>query len=115
MLLRSTLTARFVPRRAHRFAASLPVCFFSEGYTGQGTVTDLSLKGCAVVGNQAVRCGDTLTLHPPEFGEAPLLAGSYAVVRWVLGHEFGAEFVQSQPKKTQRRLREWVKLMAARR
>lgn len=43
-----------------------------------------------------------------------LLAGSCVVVRWVLGREFGAEIVQAQPK-AHRRLREWVRLMAAKR
>jgi hypothetical protein len=114
MLPRSTLPARFVPRRTHRFPANLPLCFFNEAYVGQGRVTDLSLKGCAVVGNQIVKRGDTLTFHAPYAGDAPLLAGSCAVVRWVLGHEFGAEIVQAQPK-AQRRLREWVKLMATKR
>lgn len=108
------IPSRFAPRRVHRFPASFTVCFFTQDYVGKGMVTDLSLNGCAVVGNQAVKCGDTLTLHPPESGDAPLLAGSCAVVRWVLGHEFGAEIVQAQPND-QRRLREWVKLMAARR
>jgi hypothetical protein len=90
------------------------VCFFSEGYVGQGTVTDLSLKGCAVSGNQIVKRGETLYFQSAGAGDTPLLTGSYVVVRWVLGHEFRAEIVQAS-SAAQRRLREWVRLMAVKR
>lgn len=110
----SSVSTRFEPRRAHRFPTAFTVSFFNQGYVGQGTVTDLSLTGCGVVGNQVVRCGETLCFHATGPGEAPLLAGSCVIVRWVLGQEFGAEIVRAQPK-VQRRLRDWVKLMAMKR
>lgn len=106
--------SRFAPRRVHRFPAGLSVTYFNLKYVGKGKVTDLSLTGCAVVGNQVVKRGDTLHFHPTAPGDAPPLAGSCAVVRWVLGREFGAEIVQANPK-AQRRIREWVRLMAAQR
>jgi hypothetical protein len=72
--------------------------------------SNLSLGGCSVNGNMAVRDGDdfTLRLHLPG-QECPIVVQK-AAVRWVTGKTFGFEFVslESVERERLRELLRWV-------
>jgi hypothetical protein len=76
----------------------------------KGITNNLSLGGCRINGNLAVRRGQLLTvrLHVP--GEESPIVVERAAVRWVAGEEFGLQFV-SLPSGERERLHgllQWV-------
>jgi hypothetical protein len=80
-----------VQRQSSRFHIQLPATFSGNRETGSGLVTELSLAGCSVISEDAVRPGATLVLHvqlPAE--DAPLKLE--ASVQWADGPSFGLEF-----------------------
>jgi len=76
----------------------------------RGFTNNLSLGGCSVNGNMAVKDGDDLTLllHLP--GQERPIVVEKASVRWVAGKTFGFEFVslQSLERERLRELLRWV-------
>lgn len=73
-----------------RFTLSIT---FSGDTEGEGSVINLSMKGCKVESDAGVRVGDAMSLIillPAE--ESPMTI-ELALVRWAKGQCFGLEFV----------------------
>jgi c-di-GMP-binding flagellar brake protein YcgR len=97
-------------RRMRRHAIFLPVEV--DGKKGvKGLTTDLSLGGCRISSNLAVRRGQhlPLRLHLPG-RESPIVV-ERAAVRWVGEKGFGLQFM-SLPSSERERLGELLQLVA---
>lgn len=90
---------RSEPRFAVRFRSS----FSSKKMLGgEGTVTELSSRGCRVCAEAPVPAKTILEMHlNVEDDEAPIKIPE-AVVRWSEGNEFGLEFRDIDPKSFDR-------------
>ncbi len=98
---------RSEPRFDVRFRSS-----FASGKMlgGQGTVTDLSSRGCRVSADSSVPAKTVLEMHLTlEDNEEPIKI-SEAVVRWSEGNDFGLEFREMDPKSFDRMRRVIQKL-----
>ena len=69
----------------------------SSDRIGNGTVADLSVKGCQVHSDVPIQKGDhvSLRLHIPQ-RDVPVSI-EMATVRWTKGHAFGLEFISLWP------------------
>ncbi|HLZ34792.1 MAG TPA: PilZ domain-containing protein [Nitrospira sp.] len=97
-------------RRLKRHTILLPVEI--DGKTGAKGLTDnLSLGGCRMKGNLAIRRGQhlTLRLHLPGV-ESPIVV-ERAAVRWVVEKDFGLQFM-SIPSSERARLEGVLQLVA---
>ena len=73
------------PRVDTRFAATL---IDSDGGKHHVTVTDISREGCRLETNELLKIGETVQLEVPKYGMYP------AQIRWALGDEAGAVFLE---------------------
>lgn len=73
-----------------RFALSIS---FSGETEGEGSVINLSMKGCKVESDAGVKVGDAMSLILLLPGEQAPTAVDLALVRWAKGQWFGLEFV----------------------
>ncbi len=90
-------------------SARIEISFLLQGHRrGEGTVADLSTKGCKVVSQAQVLVGDrlSLTIHIPKH-DAPFRVG-VALVRWVTRGSFGLEWTALQADD-ERRLQIWMR------
>ena len=92
------------------FARSELSVSFDGDYRGEGTVVNLSAKGCKVLSHAQVRAGDrlSLSLHIPR-RTSPLEINP-AYVRWVEDGSFGLEWT-ALPTNVERML---LRLITAR-
>lgn len=72
-----------------RFALSIS---FSGDAEGEGSVINLSIKGCQVESDAGVQVGDAMSLIILLPEDAPTTV-DLALVRWAKGQYFGVEFV----------------------
>jgi hypothetical protein len=72
---------------------------------GEGTLIDLSLRGCGVLSSVDILPGTTLQLRIETAGKQGLLTIGQAVVRWYCNGRAGLEFLSMQPD-------EWARLQA---
>ena len=82
-------------RRHMRFPVQFRSTFSSVnvvGGEGEGTLADLSVRGCRVESRAVVKTGTALQLQLYLPDETAHLA-TVAAVRWARGAAFGAEFV----------------------
>jgi PilZ domain-containing protein len=89
--------------------ARIEISFLLQGHRrGEGTVADLSAKGCKVMSQTQVRVGDrlSLTIHVPKH-DAPFRVG-VALVRWITRGSFGLEWTALYPDDEQR-LQMWMR------
>jgi len=97
-------------RRVKRHAIFLPVEV--NGKKGvKGLTNDLSLGGCRINGNLAVRHGQHLPLRLHLPGQQPPIVVERAAVRWVGEKDFGLQFM-SIPSSEQERLGELLQRVA---
>ena len=97
-------------RRMSRHAIFLPVEV--NGKKGvKGLTNDLSLEGCRISGNLAVRHGQHLPLRLHLPGEEPPIVVQRAAVRWVGKKDFGLQFM-SIPSSERERLGELLQWVA---
>ena len=88
-------------RRNRRYAILLPV--ETDGTEGmKGLTHDLSLGGCRMNGNLAVRRGQHLTLRLHLPGEDSPIVVERAAVRWVREKVFGLEFMSLSSSERER-------------
>jgi hypothetical protein len=73
------------PRVDTRFKATL---INSDGSKHMVIVTDLSREGCRLESEELLRIGETVELEVPKYGLFP------AQIRWALGNEAGAVFLE---------------------
>ena len=95
-------------RRMRRHAIFLPVEV--DGKKVKGLINDLSLGGCRMNGNLAVRRGQHLTLRLLLPGQESPIVVERAAVRWVDEKDFGLQFM-SIPFNQRERLQgllQWV-------
>lgn len=82
----------------HRKDARFPVQFRSSFsstnvVSGEGTLSDLSIRGCRIFTLIEVKPGTALLIKvQTSQGESPIQI-SQAIVRWFRGSHFGCEFV----------------------
>ncbi|MGE3152523.1 MAG: PilZ domain-containing protein [Nitrospiraceae bacterium] len=95
--------ARTVPRFPVQFRSS----FTSTNVTGgEGSVVDLSVRGCRIESSTHILTGTVLELRIFASDEEAPLGIDQVIVRWTRGRVFGVEFVSIQPE-------EWVRLQQA--
>ncbi|ULA58076.1 MAG: PilZ domain-containing protein [Nitrospira sp.] len=91
-------------RQHERFPAHFRSAFSSVNRVeGEGTVVDLSLRGCGIVCRTAIHPGTTLTLRIQVPGPETALTVRQAVVRWCRDGRIGLEFLSLSPE-------EWARL-----
>ena len=91
-------------RKNPRFPVRFRSSFTSLNIVGgDGTITDLSLRGCRVETQTEVRPGTSLEVRIHTSEEEPPLKIQEAVVRWSRPQQFGMEFVTLEPE-------EWARL-----
>ncbi len=92
----------------HRQHPRFPVQFrssFSSAniISGEGTLGDLSIRGCRVFSSADVKPGTTLQVRVELSSRQPPIQVKQAVVRWRRDGSFGLEFVSLIPD-------EWARL-----
>lgn len=101
---------RSEPRFAVRFRSS----FSSQKMLGgEGTVTDLSSRGCRVSADTPVPNKAVLEIHIHLEDDQPPIKISEAVVRWSEGSVFGLEFREIEPQSFDRLRRAIQRLSSA--
>jgi len=73
------------PRVDTRFNATL---IDSDGGKHDVIVTDISREGCRLEAKEMLKIGETVQLEVPKYGLYP------AQIRWALGNEAGAVFLE---------------------
>jgi hypothetical protein len=84
-----------------RFKVDLPVSFTGDA-TGTGTVYNLGIGGCKVLSRNGVAQGAILTVHLRVPGASSAITIRAATVRWVMGQDFGLEFLGMQESERER-------------
>ena len=70
---------------------------------GEGTVVDLSIRGCRIESPTDVQPGASLEVRIAVIEHEPPIQIQQALVRWSRGRQFGLEFVTMAPE-------EWARL-----
>lgn len=81
-------------RSSERFPVTYPVIFGGAPFVGEGTLTDLSASGCAIVCDRTVLSGSYVRLNVLMPDHSPSLAIDLGKIRWVRGRVFGVEFIR---------------------
>ena len=95
------------PRNPPRYLVQLPVSFAWDR-KGNGTVHNLSVKGCLIQAETAVAEGEYFSLQLSlrgQRGQEEPVQVKLAAVRWSKGRAFGTEFLLLDPDEQQRLLR----------
>lgn len=91
-------------RKDTRFPVEFRSSFSSANVVaGDGTLNDLSIRGCRVFSLIDVKPGTVLKLHIHASEDEPPIQISQSVVRWCRSGSFGCEFVNLNPD-------EWARL-----
>jgi hypothetical protein len=91
-------------RKAPRFPVQFHSSFSSANVvSGEGTLGDLSIRGCRVFSLTEVKPGTTVQLRVDVSDDEPPLQVDQAIVRWHRDNSFGLEFVSLTPD-------EWARL-----
>jgi hypothetical protein len=91
-------------RKDSRFPVQFRSSFSSTNVvSGEGTLSDLSIRGCRVFSLVEVKPGTALQLRVQTSDDEPPIQVSQAVVRWFRASHFGCEFVNMSPD-------EWARL-----
>ena len=81
-------------RSSTRAAVTFPVRLSCDSKTGEGTVINLSVPGCAIETDLPVQPGDYLELRVMAPDQARPLAVELAKVRWAAQQKVGIEFIR---------------------
>lgn len=91
-------------RKDPRFAVEFRSSFSSANIvSGDGTLSDLSIRGCRIFSLIDMKPGTALQLRVHVADDEPPIQISQAVARWFRGGIFGCEFVNLSPD-------EWARL-----
>lgn len=89
------MTDTIVNWRIHpRLSVAYPVIFGGAPFVGEGTVSDLSLTGCAVNCHRTVLIGSYIKLSVLLPDPTASLFIELGKVRWVKDNTFGVEFIR---------------------
>ena len=96
-------------RRTRRHTVLLPVEVDGKK-DRRGLTSDLSLGGCKITSNLALRSGQHLTLRLHLPGQESPIVVEKAAVRWVVGNAFGLQFMSllSSERERLEGLLQWV-------
>ncbi len=100
-------------RKDPRFPIHWRMVFSGALVAGEGTVTDLSVRGCAVETHMPVPSGTDLELCALIPDDDCPWAPEKAVVRWSFRRKFGLEFTRIRPEEEER-LRHFVSTLETR-
>jgi PilZ domain len=89
-------------RKYGRIAVELPASLTAVSSRGQGIVVDISLAGCRVHSQLAVKKNDSIGLLIDVPGHDKPLYINQAAIRWASNEEFGIEFIQMELSERQR-------------
>ncbi|MCC6140606.1 MAG: PilZ domain-containing protein [Nitrospira sp.] len=90
-------------RRLQRIQVQLPVQFTHEdGVTGQGTLLNLSMGGCAIQSDTQVFDAMLVTMRFTPLEGKPPVTIEMGQVCWATLHEFGVKFLMVLPKERAR-------------
>jgi hypothetical protein len=89
-------------RKYGRIAVELPASLSGVASRGQGVILDISLTGCRVQSQLAVKKDDRLGLLIEVPGYDHPLYINQAAIRWTNNEEFGIEFIQMELNDRQR-------------
>ena len=85
-------------RKSFRFPVKFRSSFSSIGIVGgEGSVVDLSIRGCHIESPIDVQPGAALEVRIMVTGHDHPIHIQAAIVRWSRGHEFGLEFEVISP------------------
>ncbi len=91
-------------RQSSRFPVRFRSSFSSTNIVGgEGSVVDLSVRGCRIETPTHIHTGTVLELRLYLSAEEPSLGVARAVVRWARGKYVGMEFLSLEPE-------EWARL-----
>jgi len=99
-----------VERRKHpRIQVQWRISFFvgpsslkEDRFSGAGTASDLSVRGCKVLGDTRVYLGMLMELRLYMPDDLMPMEVHQAMVRWTKGREFGLQFLRIEPKEEER-------------
>ena len=98
--------SRFVNYHGRREYVRIPVrfqlTFSGREVSGEGTVVNLSRKGCSMETDTPIPHGEILRLRIYERDGRPLFEIEVAVVRFIAEQSVGIEFVRIQEREMQR-------------
>ena len=82
-------------RKSVRVPVQIPVTFESNEFSGEGTLTDMSMHGCSLISQQTLRTGIVIRLNLPAGpGQKPSNAKQQlATVVMVTGNRAGLKFL----------------------
>jgi hypothetical protein len=89
-------------RKYGRIAVELPASFSGASFRAPGIIVDISLTGCRVHSEMAVKKDDSLGVLIDVPGYDNPLYISRAIIRWANVREFGLEFIQMELNDRQR-------------
>jgi len=91
-------------RKNLRFNVQFRSSFSSIGMVGgEGTIMDLSVRGCRIESPTDVQPGASLRVVITAIEHEPPIQIQHALVRWSRARQFGVEFVTMAPE-------EWARL-----
>jgi hypothetical protein len=82
-------------RKSVRVPVQIPVTFESNEFSGEGTLTDMSMHGCSLISQQTLRSGIVIRLNlPAGAGQKPgSTTQQLATVVLVTGNRAGLKFL----------------------
>ena len=89
-------------RKYGRIAVELFVLLIVVSSRGQGIIVDISLTGCRVHSQLAVKKNESIGLLIEVPGHDKPLYINQAAIRWANNQEFGIEFIQMELSDRQR-------------
>jgi len=101
-----------LPRQTQRFAVQFPVVFCVEDLSGEATVVNVSMEGCAILSESIPPLNSYVTLRIELPSEEAPLAIELGAVRWSTEDQFGVEFIRVESAE-QVRLQKLVKTVEA--
>ena len=85
-------------RSSPRLAVEYPTVFSGDRVVGEGTITNLSVPGCAIRTSKPLKAGDYLELRVLMPDHHAPLAIDVAKVRWIANGSAGLQFIRVRPE-----------------
>jgi hypothetical protein len=97
-------------RKHTRFAVQLPVSFSGDQLSDEGTILNVSTKGCGITSDTVAGVAVYLQLTMQLREREEPVQVDLAAVRWVSATRFGVEFIKIRPEEGER-LKQFVKAL----
>ena len=105
------MSSGYTIRKHLRFSASCPVYYMGPYFLGKGHVSDCSLAGWRIEGDQFVYPGLILTLGIFVPDEPKAIRVKHAVVRWSKEESFGVQILVIENEESERLRRAVIRLV----